>query len=167
MNKVAQYALAPLVLRVALAVVFIYHGMGKLGEANQWGMDWQKPPPPVKDAAAAGDDKDAGEEKKPEVMLGIAQAAVAWGEVLGGVAVVALLGLLGCGGVALTAAWFMFTPATIRPQAQAAQDLPPAAATRPAAEERTKDPPAPPDPRAVAAAQELEVAMRYLQKSAL
>src|SRR5206468_552019 len=62
MDKLARYALAPLVLRLGLAVVFIFHGMQKVRAGDSWGTGWN-----------------------PE-MPGAMQAAVAWGELLGGVA---------------------------------------------------------------------------------
>ena len=62
MDKLARYALAPLVLRLGLAVVFIFHGMQKVRAGDSWGTGWN-----------------------PE-MPGAMQAAVAWGELLGGLA---------------------------------------------------------------------------------
>jgi putative oxidoreductase len=64
MDKLARNVLAPLLLRLGLAVIFIFHGMGKLGPNNGWGTDWDK-------------------SKKMHVA---AQVPVAWGELLGGVA---------------------------------------------------------------------------------
>ena len=82
MDKLARNVLAPLVLRLGLAVVFIFHGMGKLGSDNKWGTGWDKRP----------------EEQRLSPAL---QAPVAWGEFLGGVAVgigflsrIAALGLI-------------------------------------------------------------------------
>jgi len=88
----ARNALAPFVLRIALAVIFIYHGLGKVvGEGKQWGAEWAvkawreraKPPRDAsdhlarraaeadeqlkaaeKEAEAAGEDKKADAEKK-------------------------------------------------------------------------------------------------------
>jgi putative oxidoreductase len=62
MDTLARKVLAPLILRAALAVVFVYHGMGKLGPDNEWGLSWNKEMP------------------------GALQALVAWGEFLGGIA---------------------------------------------------------------------------------
>jgi putative oxidoreductase len=64
--------LAPLLLRLCLAAVFIFHGMALVRE--DWGTNWHKPT----DNGAA--------------LPMPAQAAVAWGQLLGGVAMV--LGLL-------------------------------------------------------------------------
>jgi putative oxidoreductase len=64
----ATRALAPLLLRLALAVVFIYHGLPKVQVAN--GTTWMPP-----EAA----------------MAPVMQALVAWGEFIGGVAL--MLGL--------------------------------------------------------------------------
>jgi putative oxidoreductase len=62
----SKNVLVPLLLRLALAAIFIYHGLDLVGsEGNQWGANWMKaadaPPAPV-------------------------QLAVAWGQLLGGVA---------------------------------------------------------------------------------
>src|SRR5262245_7104919 len=80
MDKLAKYALAPLVLRLGLAVVFIYHAMPKVTPITKWGIGW-------------GDQME---------MAPALQAAVAWGELLGGVALgigfltrLAALGMIG------------------------------------------------------------------------
>src|SRR5438874_2355413 len=62
MDKVARNALAPLLLRLGLAVVFIFHGMGKVSPDKSWGTAWH-----------------------PELSVPL-QTAVAWGEFLGGLA---------------------------------------------------------------------------------
>jgi putative oxidoreductase len=64
-------AVAPLVLRLALAAVFIYHGWQLVMSDTAWGTAWMK-----------------GANAQPAAV----QAAVAWGELLGGLAV--LLGFL-------------------------------------------------------------------------
>jgi len=64
MDRFGQKVLAPLVLRLGLAVIFIYHGLSKLGPDTRWGTAW------------------AGDLDLPPAV----QAAVAWGEFLGGVA---------------------------------------------------------------------------------
>ena len=61
-DRLAKNLLAPLLLRLALAAVFIFHAMGKLGSAHDWGTNWNPSLSPV------------------------VQALVAWGEFLGGVA---------------------------------------------------------------------------------
>lgn len=65
----AKNTLAPLILRAGLAVIFIYHGLGKVNAEKDWGANW------------------AGDEQPQAVQL-----AVAWGELIGGIAVA--LGLL-------------------------------------------------------------------------
>jgi putative oxidoreductase len=61
----AKTVLNPLLLRVALAVVFIFHGMNLVGGPEKdWGTNW------MPDGS-----------QPPHV-----QAAVAWGELLGGIA---------------------------------------------------------------------------------
>jgi putative oxidoreductase len=59
--------LVPLLLRFGLATVFIYHGLHKVGSDSGWGLDWD-------------------ESKK---IPGYQQGAVAWGELIGGVALAA------------------------------------------------------------------------------
>jgi putative oxidoreductase len=67
----SKNVLVPLLLRLTLATIFIFHGMHKVDPDNDWGAQWQKgadaPPTPV-------------------------QLAVAWGELIGGIALI--LGLL-------------------------------------------------------------------------
>src|SRR2546421_12531213 len=65
----AKNTLAPLILRAGLAVIFIYHGLGKVNEGTGWGTNW------------------AGNTQPVAVQL-----AVGWGELIGGIAVA--LGLL-------------------------------------------------------------------------
>jgi putative oxidoreductase len=55
--------LVPLILRLGLAVIFVYHGLGKINEGTEWGTHW------------AGD-------SMPTAL----QIAVAYGELLGGIA---------------------------------------------------------------------------------
>ncbi len=65
-DALAKNTLAPLVLRLALAAVFIFHGLSLvLPDGNQWGAAWMKQP----DAPPAA-----------------AQLAAAWGQLLGGLA---------------------------------------------------------------------------------
>lgn len=70
----ASRALAPAVLRGALAVVFIFHGIGKVSPDNGHGTNWMKQAPEGQSLSAP------------------LQGMVAWGEVIGGVALA--LGLL-------------------------------------------------------------------------
>ena len=62
----AKQALVPLLLRLALAAVFIFHGLALVGGPDKgWGASWNNHP----DAPPAP-----------------AQLAVAWGELIGGIA---------------------------------------------------------------------------------
>jgi putative oxidoreductase len=62
----SKTVLVPLLLRLGLAAVFVYHGLHHVGgPENEWGAAWNK----AQDAPAA-----------PE------QLAVAWGELIGGIA---------------------------------------------------------------------------------
>jgi len=117
-TPVSKNALAPLLLRLALAVVFIYHGVDKIfGPINKWGQNdwgttwathlWERmgqPPEDLKSKARhVYKDDDSKriradhmlgdlyrEEGKKELPSAIAftggQFAVAWGELLGGIA---------------------------------------------------------------------------------
>lgn len=67
---------APLALRIGLGIIFIYHGYGKVFGAAGLGTGWN-----------------------PQGMPAIVQVLVAWGELLGGLAV--LLGFLTCLGAAI------------------------------------------------------------------
>jgi putative oxidoreductase len=59
-------AIVPALLRLALATIFIYHGLGKVGgEGTQWGAHW------------------ITSEGAPAAPI---QLAVAWGELIGGIA---------------------------------------------------------------------------------
>jgi putative oxidoreductase len=77
--------LVPLLLRLGLAVIFLYHGAEKVTrEGNELGAAWAKAPP--------------GQETMPRPM----QLAVAWGELLGGAALaIGLLSRLAAAGIAV------------------------------------------------------------------
>jgi putative oxidoreductase len=62
----AKNTLVPLILRAGLAVIFVYHGLGKVNAGTDWGWSWH---PGGQDA-----------------MAGPLQMAVAWGELVGGIA---------------------------------------------------------------------------------
>src|SRR5262245_7092400 len=79
MGNLARNTLAPLVLRLGLAVIFIVNGVNKVSPDAGWGTDW---PSPVE-------------------IPGAVKFLVAWGELLGGAALavgllsrVAALGLI-------------------------------------------------------------------------
>jgi putative oxidoreductase len=66
-EKPAQNTLVPLLLRLGLAVIFIYHGLHKVSDpGNEVGSAWMR----------------QAEQPPPAAV----QLAVAWGELLGGVA---------------------------------------------------------------------------------
>ncbi len=117
----ARTTLAPLVLRLALAAVFIYHGLDKIvGPGNTWGANWANeqwereaaPPKVVLDRMnnlMGTNEKENAEITEAKATVGrafarsardmpealgyhAAQLAVAWGELLGGLAL--LLGIL-------------------------------------------------------------------------
>jgi putative oxidoreductase len=71
-NTFVKNTLAPLLLRLALAAIFIYHGLNLVGgEGHEWGAAWMN-----KSAA------EKGQESSPAPV----QVAVAWGQLLGGLA---------------------------------------------------------------------------------
>jgi len=70
-DNVAKNTLAPLILRLTLAAIFIYHGQTLVNKDTEWGAKWLPP-----------------EMKQPPA----AQMAAAWGQLVGGVALA--LGLL-------------------------------------------------------------------------
>jgi len=119
-NDVSAWgALAPLVLRLALGAILLYHGVVKVLPSNDWGTSWAakawqskgKPPSGVLEKISEVEvtgvskgqlgsireqvNKMYNEEAPPlpdPLTFAAAQMAVAWGEVLGGIAL--LLGAL-------------------------------------------------------------------------
>jgi putative oxidoreductase len=81
MNGFVQNALVPLLLRLGLAVIFLYHGLEKVSPGHQWGASWH------------GD--------FPMTL----QLVTAWGELLCGLGLLAgyLTRLAAAAGVAITA----------------------------------------------------------------
>jgi putative oxidoreductase len=74
-------AYAPLVLRLSLAFIFLYHGVQKIDASTDWGASW-----------ALKEWRNPKDLMPESLQSAAAQYAVAWGEVLGGAAL--LLGLL-------------------------------------------------------------------------
>src|SRR4051812_22969809 len=118
-DSLAKTTLAPLVLRLALAVIFIYHGYDKVQPKNDWGASWttamhehaihspqeeatlrklEGAPDLTSEQIKAAQDHvrrvSAQETPAFPEALGdhTVQLLVAWGELVGGVAL--LLGLL-------------------------------------------------------------------------
>src|SRR4051812_2988103 len=85
-DAVARNVLVPLLLRAALGVIFIFHGLGKISkEGNEMGAAWLK----AKPATPAGADSSATPASEPEPPPPAAlQLAVAWGELIGGIALI-------------------------------------------------------------------------------
>ncbi len=71
----------PLLLRLMLAAIFIYHGLQLVQKNDAWGANWMGTPK----ASSAGDSS-ADESPAPDTLPAPAQLAIAWGELLGGVA---------------------------------------------------------------------------------
>jgi putative oxidoreductase len=70
-----QVGLTQLILRLCLAAIFIYHGLGMISPDTEYGLAWQEKP------YAEGKLPEAAHVGRP------LQAAIAWGQLLGGVAV--------------------------------------------------------------------------------
>jgi putative oxidoreductase len=76
LETVAVRTFVPILLRFALAVVFIYHGLDKVQAEKNFGLAWMKAPTNL-----------APDAPPPPAALPVPlQAAVAWGELLGGAA---------------------------------------------------------------------------------
>jgi putative oxidoreductase len=67
MDSVIKNTLVPLILRLGLAVIFIFHGLGKLNQENEWGANWER---------------HLGDQAPPKSV----QLAVTWAELIGGIA---------------------------------------------------------------------------------
>ncbi len=67
----------PLILRLVLAAVFIYHGSEMVQRDKQWGAAWHQPPPEQAETSSPADDI---------LRHPAAQLAIAWGELIGGIA---------------------------------------------------------------------------------
>jgi putative oxidoreductase len=73
-DALVKNTLAPLLFRLALAAIFIFHGFHKVGdEGNEMGLSWM-------DQMAKKQGKDSSDTSRA------LQAAVAWGELVGGIA---------------------------------------------------------------------------------
>jgi len=107
-----NHSLVSLILRLALGAIFIYHGYNKVtGQGNDWGASWatnqwhRKPPEEVMEKLEKLPHKNSDEIKQvqdelrevyskesgplPDVLQYMAiQIAVAWGELVGGIALV-------------------------------------------------------------------------------
>jgi putative oxidoreductase len=90
LNSVVNSTVVPLILRLSLAAIFIFHGSQKVSPDNGWGATWAK-----------------GMEDTPNSAM---QMAVAWGELLGGIALaVGLLTRLAALGIGLIMAGAILT----------------------------------------------------------
>ena len=74
-DHVAKNILVPLLLRAGLAVVFIFHALPKVSQENEWGAAW-----------ATNMAKEAKQPVLEPLQSPAAQLAVAWGELIGGIA---------------------------------------------------------------------------------
>jgi putative oxidoreductase len=92
LQSFAMRTLLPLVLRAALAVVFIFHGQQKISPENGYGSKWHTNALNMMAEKAAASGKPQDTAKAPEPLPAGIQLAVGWGEFLGGVAIA--LGLL-------------------------------------------------------------------------
>jgi putative oxidoreductase len=89
-DTVSKNTVVPLILRLGLAAIFIFHGSQKVHPDSDWGATWAKQMPDPPNAPA--------------------QLAVAWGELIGGMALaVGLLTRLAALGIALIMAGAIYT----------------------------------------------------------
>jgi putative oxidoreductase len=89
-DHMAKNTLVPLILRLGLATIFIFHGQQKVfGEGNELGFGWMK-----------------GENARPAIV----QMLVAWGELVGGIALaIGFLTRLAAIGIAIIMAGAIYT----------------------------------------------------------
>jgi putative oxidoreductase len=80
-DLIVKNTVVPLILRLAVAAVFIFHGSQMVQQENQWGAAWHKPPPPEQ-AEKSGPPNEAMDLLRYPA----GQMAVAWGEFIGGIA---------------------------------------------------------------------------------
>jgi len=69
-DTVAKNTLVPLLLRLVLAAIFIYHGLNLISSETNWGAGWANNMP----------------NRPPQLESAPAQLAVAWGQLIGGIA---------------------------------------------------------------------------------
>src|SRR5262249_36502722 len=87
-DALCKNTIAPLVLRLGLAVIFLYHGGDKIvGPARQLGANWHRVGPPQLVPGSK-----VLKTVQPEGLPVPVQLAVAWGELVGGLAL--LVGFL-------------------------------------------------------------------------
>jgi uncharacterized membrane protein YphA (DoxX/SURF4 family) len=88
----ATHTLLPLLLRAALAVVFIYHGLQKIEPDNGYGLRWHSNAIQAMADKAASSGQPPDPSKSHQPLPGGVQLAVGWGELMAGVGIA--LGLL-------------------------------------------------------------------------
>jgi uncharacterized membrane protein YphA (DoxX/SURF4 family) len=72
----SKNTIVPLLLRIALAAIFIFHGFHLVGDpGNGWGAAWMKPQKPASPDEPAAPPPPA-----------VVQLAAAWGQLIGGIA---------------------------------------------------------------------------------
>jgi uncharacterized membrane protein YphA (DoxX/SURF4 family) len=83
----SKNAVVPLLLRWALAAIFIFHGLKMVGPKDKgWGASWLKPSKASDSSSEEAASSASSEKPGPDTLPAAAQLAVAWGELLGGVA---------------------------------------------------------------------------------
>jgi putative oxidoreductase len=103
LQEMCNNTVVPLVLRAGLAVIFVFHGLEKVKVENDWGASWA-----TKAAEAQGQPVQSYVESRHT------QLAVAWGELVGGIALgvgfLTRLAAVGIGLIMAGAIYFVHGP---------------------------------------------------------
>jgi uncharacterized membrane protein YphA (DoxX/SURF4 family) len=84
-DAVMKNAVVPLILRLGLAVIFVFHGLQLITQENEWGTAWMTRAVEKKQAEAekSGSQQEQPAQAPPHALV---QLAVAWGQLIGGIA---------------------------------------------------------------------------------
>jgi uncharacterized membrane protein YphA (DoxX/SURF4 family) len=109
MNSTCQQVIAPLVLRLGLGAIFLYHGLDKIANDGSWGANWAPRmmiqqevnlPPDVIDKLQEYAARAPGEDESPQIDV-VGRIRKAWRETRGNTAPEAL----GYAALQLAVAW--------------------------------------------------------------
>jgi uncharacterized membrane protein YphA (DoxX/SURF4 family) len=81
-DAVLKNYVVPLILRLGLAAIFIFHGLQLVSQENEWGAAWMTRNVQAQKEKAEKEGTAPPEEPPPAPV----QMAVAWGELIGGIA---------------------------------------------------------------------------------
>jgi uncharacterized membrane protein YphA (DoxX/SURF4 family) len=90
-DAVLKNTVVPLILRLGLAAIFIYHGLDLVSQENEWGAAWMtRAMEKQKEKEKEAKQESQGESSEPEAKAPPApvQVLVAWGQLIGGIAMV-------------------------------------------------------------------------------